>query len=167
MALQSGGVSKGSTLSITDNQTVSDSIGFGFIIWARLVDIKITLSGLSHTFPDDLDFLLVGPNGAAFEFWSDAGGNIDIVNGNFTISDSAALSLPDGAAISSGTYRPADFNSVELSSNWGLAPSTTISHAAPNGSTTLDSAFSATWMSVANWTLYITDDASGDTGSLA
>src|SRR4051794_2395745 len=104
-----GSVSKGINLSITDNQTVSDTLSFGILAWSRVIDIKITLGGLSHTFPDDLDFLLVGRNAAAFEFWSDAGAEIDIVNGNFTISDSAALSLPDAAAITSGTYRPGDF----------------------------------------------------------
>ena len=37
-----------------------------------LTDLTLTVSGLTHTFPDDLDLLLVGPNGAALVFMSDA-----------------------------------------------------------------------------------------------
>ena len=53
--------------------------------------LSITLTGLSHTFPDDLDFLFVGPDGTNLEFWSDAGGGTTISNQNYTIRDSACL----------------------------------------------------------------------------
>lgn len=79
--------------TINDNATVSNS-RFVFFIpspstgrpWTKVLNVTITLDGLTHTFPDDLDFLLVGPDGRSFEFWSDAGGNSPISNGNFTIS---------------------------------------------------------------------------------
>ena len=92
MAIQSGfGAFRPSNLTIADNTTVSDTISMRIIGgWARIVDIQIVLNGLSHTFPDDLDFLLIGRNGAAFEFWSDGGG-FNGVNGNYTIADGAAL----------------------------------------------------------------------------
>src|SRR5262249_23381704 len=122
-----------------------------------------TLTGLTHTFPDDLDFLLVGTDGRAFEFWSDAGGGNHITNGNFTITNSAASGLPDQTAITSGNYRPADYDPTETSSNWGLAPSVIINHP---GTATFASTFSGSYVA-GLWGLYVTDDAPGDVGSLA
>jgi hypothetical protein len=101
--------------------TVSDSFTVGLARWGRSVDLQVTLGDLTHTFPDDLDFLLLGPGGANFEFWSDAGAGTDITNGDFTISDSAASALPDATALTSGTYRPADYGTQETADNWGLA----------------------------------------------
>src|SRR5262249_60688742 len=37
--------------------------------------VSITLNGLSHTFPDDLDMLLVAPDGTKLIVFSDAGSN--------------------------------------------------------------------------------------------
>ena len=153
--------------TINDLGTNSDSILLGFTSWRRIVHVEVTLNGLTHTFSDDLDFLFVGPGGVNFEFWSDAGGSNDITNGNFIISDSGASSLPDGTAIASGTYRPADYSSVESGGNWGLPPSITIHHPAPNGTATLDSVFGGMLVPPnSNWSLYVHDDAAGDFGAL-
>src|SRR5262245_18612203 len=146
--------------------TASDSnmIGLGDT-WGRIVDLKVELIGLTHTFPDDLDFLLLAPGGRNFEFWSDAGGDNAITNGNFTISDSAAAVLPDETAIAPGTFRPADYGMVETAANWGLLSSIAINHPA---TATLDSAFAG--LSVggfSTWSLYVTDDTNFDVGSLA
>jgi len=119
--------------TINDLVTNSDSILAGL---GRIVHLEVNLTGLTHAFSDDLDFLFVGPNGANFEFWSDAGGSNAISNGNFTISDSGAFLLPDGTPIASGTYRPSDYLTVENSSNWGLAPGVIINHPTPNGTAT-------------------------------
>src|SRR5262249_34269063 len=96
-------------LAINDNATVSDTITRLAISWYRIVDLDVRLSGLTHAFSDDLDFLFVAPNGANLEFWSDAGGSNAISNGDFTISDSGARLLPDATAIASGTYKPTDY----------------------------------------------------------
>jgi hypothetical protein len=84
-------------------------------VWGRVTDIRISLNDLSHTFPDDLDFLFVGPGGRNLAFWSDAGSGNDIVNGDFTIRDSGASLLPDTTAIASGTYKPTDYT---FGSHW-------------------------------------------------
>jgi hypothetical protein len=153
-------------LPISELATASDTFGLDFSTWGRIVHLRVTLGGLTHTFADDLDFLLVGPDGRTFEFWSDAGGGFDISNGNFIISDSAASLLPDFTAIVSGTYRPTDYDvPVELGSDWGLFPSVTINHPAPNGTATLDSVFGGLWLT-GNWSLYVRDDALNDVGSL-
>ena len=77
----------GGPLAITDASTVSQSFSLTtFGLWARVKTLSITLTGLSHTFPDDLDFLFVGPDGTNLAFWSDAGGSTAIISQNYTIS---------------------------------------------------------------------------------
>jgi hypothetical protein len=120
----------GGVLAITDAATVSRSFSFTtFGLWARVKTLSVTLTGLSHTFPDDLDFLFVGPDGTNLAFWSDAGGGTAISSQNYTIRDSASLALPDSGGIASGTYRPADYSVVETNSNWaGVSPGLVINH---------------------------------------
>src|SRR6266508_317475 len=168
------------TIGIIDNSpfTIADSPATEFRVVSvgpftiagsgRVTDVHIGLSNLSHTFPDDLDFLFLGPGGRNLAFWSDAGGNADIVNGSFTIRDSGASLLPDATVIASGTYKPTDytFGSVELADNWGLPPSIAINHPGPAGTATFASAFGGVWVDSSTWTLYVRDDAGGDVGSL-
>ena len=158
----------GGVLTITDATTVSRSFDLTtFGLWARVKSLSITLTGLSHTFPDDLDFLFVGPDGTNLEFWSDAGGGTAISNQNYTIRDSASLVLPDSGSIASGTYRPADYSFAEANSNWtGLPPGLVINHPTPNGAATLDGSFAGKWIDNTTWTLFIRDDASPDSGTL-
>ncbi len=47
------------------------------------------LTGLSHTYPDDIDMLLVSPGGQNAIVFSDAGGSTDVVNCNVTLDDEA------------------------------------------------------------------------------
>jgi subtilisin-like proprotein convertase family protein len=163
-----------SGFTINDNATASNSRFFFFIPspftgqpWTKIANITVTLDGLTHTFPDDLDFLLVGPDGRSLEFWSDAGGNSAISNGDFLISDSGLSLLPDFGLIASGTYRPADYTSPEIESgaNWGLPPNIIVNHPAPTGMATLDAVFGGVPLT-GNWTLHVRDDASPDVGSL-
>src|SRR5262245_66109863 len=58
-------------ISTTASRSLGPPVTF---VWGRVTDVQVTLSGLSHSFPDDLDFLLLGPRGTNLEFWSDAGG---------------------------------------------------------------------------------------------
>src|SRR5262245_22599535 len=156
-------------LTIPPSGTVSDS-GLVDLVsggQVRIVDLKVTLVGLSHTFPADLDFLLVGPGGTNLEFWSDAMGAVPISNGNFGISDNGVFMLPFPGGFAPDTYRPADYGGVESSSNWGLAPSLVINHPVNNGAGTLDSAFGGVLFNgTTTWNLYVTDDTSPDSGSL-
>ena len=164
MASTTFSVTKGG-FTFLDNATASDVLNANFS-WVRLLDLRVVLFGLTHSFASDLDFLLVSPSGVGFEFWSDAGAAFSITNGNFTIADSGASPLPINAAIPSGTYRPTDYTPTEASSNWGgLAPNVTINHPAPNGTATFNAVFGG--MSLGgNWSLYVRDDVSLDVGSL-
>ncbi len=116
--------------------------------------VRASFTGLSHTFPDDIDILLVGPTGQKVLLMSDAGGLNDIGNINLMFSDGAPA-LPDSALLTSGTYAPTNYE-VE-----GALPAP--APAAPYE--TALSAFNGTNPN-GTWSLYVVDDASGDAGSL-
>ncbi|MCL4838199.1 MAG: hypothetical protein KJ058_09580 [Thermoanaerobaculia bacterium] len=121
-----------------------------------VTDVDVQINGLNHTWPDDLDILLVAPGGQNLMLMSDAGGSTDLVNVNLVFDDGAAGQLPDSSAISSGTYLPTNY---EPGDNLPApAPATSAATALsafngidPNGT----------------WSLYVADDTGGDTGSLA
>ena len=129
-----------------------------------LTDLTLTVSGLTHTFPDDLDLLLVGPNGAALVFMSDAGGTGNLADLTLTFSDAAAALLPDGTQIAGGTYRPTNYGSA-VDTFPAPAPAG-FTLAAPTGTGT----FTSTFLGLdpnGVWSLYVFDDLFGDPGSLA
>ena len=74
--------------------------------------VSVTLSNLAHTWPDDLDILLVGPRGQKVMLMSDAVGDSAYGFNNLTLTfdDNASLALPQFGPITSGTYRPTDFD---------------------------------------------------------
>src|SRR5205085_8436885 len=71
--------------------------------------VAVTLSNISHTFPDDFDMLLVGPGGQSVMLMSDVGGGALIDSVTVTFDDDAALILPDNSGFVSGTYKPANY----------------------------------------------------------
>ncbi|MEQ1645949.1 MAG: hypothetical protein ABL959_21035, partial [Pyrinomonadaceae bacterium] len=74
--------------------------------------VRVTLFGLSHSRPDNLDLLLVGPNGAKYVLMADAGGASPIAANSpvtVTFSDLAADSLPDSTVLASGSFRPVNW----------------------------------------------------------
>jgi subtilisin-like proprotein convertase family protein len=121
-----------------------------------VADVNVRLLGVTHTFPDDLDVLVVGPTGVKVVVMSDAGGDVDISGRNFTFDDAAAASLPDATQLFSGTYRPTTFGAGFV----GTPP-------APAGPyATVLSAFNGTSPN-GTWNLFVFDDASADSGSMA
>jgi subtilisin-like proprotein convertase family protein len=73
-----------------------------------VADVNVTLDGIGHGFPDDVDVLLVGPSGDAVVLMADVGGDgTNSVTGlTLTFDDEAAAPLPDGATLASGSVRP-------------------------------------------------------------
>src|SRR4051794_312939 len=61
---------------------------------ALIQDIDVSIFGLTHTFPDDLDILLVGPGGQKVLLMSDTGGSGDLSGVNLTFDQDASQSLP-------------------------------------------------------------------------
>lgn len=118
--------------------------------------VTVTLTNLNFGFPRDVDILLVGPNGQSVILMSDArdDGTGHIINKTFTFDDAALLPLPSDSTLTSGTYKPTNFDS-ELDVDFFSAP-------APAGSygTTL-SVFNGTTPN-GTWSLYMVDDNLGD-----
>ncbi|MBK8811167.1 MAG: VCBS repeat-containing protein [Acidobacteria bacterium] len=128
--------------------------------------VRVTLTNFTHTFPGDLDILLVGPNGQRTILMSDAGGGNPGVTGRTYIFDqSAAANFPTTSA-PSGIYKP--FNgdgpaniepgAIDVfptpgpgSNNYGAANLDVFNGTDPNGI----------------WNLYVVDDELGDTGFLS
>ena len=122
--------------------------------------VIVKLNGLQHTYPDDIDILLVGPGGERVMLMSDAGGSLDVVNVNLTIDSAALTALPDTSQISSGTYRPANYVGKDVPTDSFSAPAP----AGPFGSSL--SAFNGTSPN-GSWNLFVKDDAALDVGSIA
>jgi hypothetical protein len=114
-----------------------------------ITDVSVTLSNLSHTYPDALDVLLVGPGGQKVMLMSDAGGDNAITTPlRLIFSDHATLLLSDSNRIVPGTYHP-----------WNYAPIETVMPSnAPAGpySTNL-SVFDGTNPN-GTWRLFVADD---------
>jgi uncharacterized repeat protein (TIGR01451 family) len=122
-----------------------------------IVSVVVRLNGLSHTFPDDLDIVLVGPSGQAVMLMSDVGGATPITNVNLVFDATAASALPDAGPIVSGTYRPTNIGANDPMPAHPNLP------AGPYG----------TALSVYNltnpngiWRLYVAEDENGSSGSL-
>lgn len=117
--------------------------------------VTVTLNGLSHGFPDDLDLLLVGPAGQKVVIMSDSGGGHAVTNLSLVLDD-ASPALPDTTQILSGSYGPANYDAgdVFFSPAPGGAAGTALSLF--NG----DSANGP-------WSLYVVDDSNGDAGNIS
>lgn len=118
--------------------------------------VAVKLKGLSHTYPDDLDILLVGPGGQKVLLMSDAGGAADVVNTTLTFDGAVSTVLPNSSQISSGAYLPTNYGTVDsFGAPAPAAPFGTslgaFTGASPNGA----------------WQLFLRDDYAQDRGSIA
>ncbi len=139
--------------------------GMGIISSAR-----VTLYNLSHSFPDDLDILLVGPGGQKFIILSDAGGGTDAVDVTLTLDDTAAGTVPNSfapTALTSGTFDPTDYSPETGTETFPApVPAGTNLSPAPTSTNTFTSVFGGTNPNGV-WSLYVVDDETGDVGNIA
>ncbi|MEN1934089.1 hypothetical protein AAIE21_00445 [Paenibacillus sp. 102] len=120
-----------------------------------VTQVTVTIIGLTHTFPDDIDILLVGPQGQNVILMSDAGGFFDVNNVTLTFNDFAQSLLPNSSQIVSGTFQPTNYGFTDIFPFPAPLP--------PYGS----------FLSVFNgidpngvWNLFVFDDLGGDSGSI-
>ena len=116
---------------------------------------SITLRGITHTFPADIDVAVVSPTATPVILMSDAGGGADIVNVNYTFNDAASAQL-GGGFNPSGTYRPTNLGTTD---NFPTPGPGSLTQATPSLS-------NFTGNVNGNWNLYLVDDDAGDFGSL-
>ena len=126
--------------------------------------ITVTLTNVNHTYPDDIDLLLVGPAGQTTLLESHAGGGDLLTNVSITFDDDAASFLPPSSQIVSGAYKPSQYGSVNFSNTFGgtITINTTNPPPFPPYGTNL-AVFDGGDPN-GNWNLYVFDSAVGDQG---
>jgi subtilisin-like proprotein convertase family protein len=118
--------------------------------------ISVALENLTHASPDDIDILLVAPNGRKIVLMSDAGGSNAVSDVDLAFADSASGSLPDDTSIVSGLFKPTNFDTVDVFPP--PAPQTALSGSTlgafygvnPNGT----------------WQLFVVDDTGANAGAI-
>lgn len=122
----------------------------------KIKDINVHLNNLSHTFPDDIDILLVATQlpGVNAVIMSDAGGGIAVVDVNLVLDDSAASPLPNTGPLVSGTFQPSNFGGTTIFEPPAPSPSGVSSLAFFNGKNPNGT-----------WQLFVQDDSATDSGS--
>ncbi len=145
----------------------------------RIVKAKVTLRDLQHGWPDDLDILLVAPDGRSVILMSDAGGGVAVEQGIDLEFTSSALLAPvngvssyPGSSWRSGVCQ-GEYPSMELSGlrsgsfvpvNYGVDDE--FPAPAPSGpyGTSLDVLVGA--QPNGTWNLYVFDDTPGNAGAI-
>jgi len=120
-----------------------------------ITKVTVRLNNLSHSFPSDIDVLLVGPGGQNAIIMSDVGGGDDVSGITLALDDAAANSLPT-ALLTTGTFKP---------TNAGAGDTFPAPAPAPGGGSAL-SIFNGTSPN-GTWSLYVVDDAAADLGNIA
>lgn len=118
--------------------------------------LRLTLNGFAHTDPQDVDMLLVGPNGSGAIVFSDLGSSSSVTGLNITLDDTAGATPP--SPLVSGTFQPANFSGppdffpfpAPPESYYPTANLSSFNGISPNG----------------EWRLFVTDARPGDSGSI-
>ncbi len=121
-----------------------------------LSNLKVTLTGFSHTAPGDVDILLVSPNGTSLSLMSDVSAS-SVSNVDLTFDDAAASTI--SGTILTGTYRPTDnFGETDfypspapLPPYFNSAPLSSLNGFNPNG----------------EWRLFVVDDSQINSGTIS
>jgi hypothetical protein len=116
-------------------------------------DVNVRLTNFAYAGPDDVEMLLVGPEGQTAIIMADVGGTTTTPDVTLRLDDEALALLPDETPIQSGAFRPTNATGQAIAFN---APAPTaeanaslsiFDGAKPNGT----------------WRLFVQDD-SGPTG---
>jgi subtilisin-like proprotein convertase family protein len=121
---------------------------------ANLTSVTVAVNGVQHAWANDLDLLLVAPNGQSVMLLSDAGAGQPISGGsaNLVFRDDASPA-PENAAFSSGVYRPTNYGNDDVLP----APAPPGPHGATLSSL-LSGGVNGTWR------LFVADDFPGSDG---
>jgi subtilisin-like proprotein convertase family protein len=148
----------GGPITINDNQAASPYPAAVEVtdMGGAISKVTVRIDELSHTYPDDLDLLLIGPGGQNVMLMSDAGGSTDVSGISLTF-DAAAASAPSGSSkLLSGTYRPVNYT-----------PTDALPTPAPGEPYGTDFGVFNGLSPAGTWKLYVRDDANADVGIIA
>jgi subtilisin-like proprotein convertase family protein len=118
--------------------------------------LAVAVNGFTHGYPADVGLLLVGPGGQKIVLMDKAGGGTSVTNLNLVFDQGAATTVPQGVALTSSAYKPANYNSATFDFP-APAPAhaygtdlTALNGLSPNGT----------------WSLYVVDDTPPDAGTI-
>jgi subtilisin-like proprotein convertase family protein len=131
---------------------------------SSISDVNVTISGLSHQFPEDVGLLLVSPAGQSTILMTDSGGEGEVSGIDLIFDDAASGGVPDEGPLTSGTYQPSVGTTPAESQNCAAPASFPApAPASPYGSSL--SVFNDTNPN-GDWKLYVIDDTSVGAGSI-
>jgi hypothetical protein len=121
---------------------------------SKVKDVNVTLRNYSHTFPDDVDVLLVH-RGTNRTIMSDVGGSNDVNNITIALDDEASNGhLTDSGQLVGGTFQPTNAEGSD-----------TFDFPAPDPASSSDSLSGFDGLLTAKaWKLFVDDNGSGDFG---
>ena len=122
---------------------------------STVTDVNVVLHGFTHTFADDVDIMLMAPDGSSTILMSDVGDPSSSTGLSLTIDDQAATPLPDGGPLAAGSFQPANYGGPEsfpaVSAPSPSARLARLNGGNPNG----------------EWRLYVVDDEGSFSGELS
>ena len=127
-----------------------------------ITNLTVTLNGFTHSFPSDVNIILVGPQGQAVLLMSNVGGqDADSVSDlSITLDDQAGADLPLLDPLYSGTFRPTA-SATPLAFDFPPPAPAGNSNALP-----MLSVFDGTDPDGV-WSLFVVDDVAGDDGYIS
>jgi subtilisin-like proprotein convertase family protein len=123
-------------------------------------DVDLTLRGLSHQHSNDIDVLLVAPNGRNVIPFSEVGDHDPIDNLTITLDDEAPSALEE-EVFTSGRFRPTNLDTPHDPDSPDVFPDAPT----PSGKVSL-STFDGGNPN-GQWRLFVVDNSSDDAGTLA
>jgi subtilisin-like proprotein convertase family protein len=144
----------GSGLTVNDgNATPYPSTIAVSGITGTIIDLRVNITNLTHTWPNDVDMVLFGPTGAHSVIFTDAiGSSGGIVGRNYTFANGASA-LPTTGFPASGTYGVV--NGGGYTGSGTPSPVTNTGLGAFNGTNPNGT-----------WSLFVFDDTGGDIGTI-
>jgi hypothetical protein len=122
---------------------------------ARITDVNLILNAFEHDQATNVDVMLVHAGRSALVM-ADAGNSTDVSGLTIVLDDEAVADLPDGVALTSGTFRPGNQSGADDFA----APAP-----APNGNVALSTFDGAN--ADGQWQLFVHDDNPNFTGRLS
>ncbi|HJQ97378.1 MAG TPA: proprotein convertase P-domain-containing protein, partial [Candidatus Polarisedimenticolaceae bacterium] len=119
--------------------------------------VTVYVDGLTHSYPDDMDILLVGPRGQKVMLMSDAGGAEDIALTSVVFDDSAPDWIPNDGPMTNGRYQPSNYAGGDTDSFPAPAPPGPYSSDLSDFNGSDPHGF---------WNLFVMDDTDADTGTV-
>jgi subtilisin-like proprotein convertase family protein len=132
-------------------------------IFGTITKVTATMYNMSHTYPGDMDFLLVSPAGDTVVLMSDAGGEPDMTGVTIRYTDSAPSAPPINGLLTSGDCLPSNYaDDLSQVRDFFLPPAPAATNTWPTNLSTFNGKNPN-----GVWSLYVMDDTAGDVGSIA